>query len=57
MSITELRRIDRTIEIKAPAHRVWRALTSAAELSAWFQVTIDGAMAMAADVCRKSTLN
>ncbi len=35
-------RIDRTIEIKAPPERVWRALTSAAELSAWFQVKIEG---------------
>ena len=42
MTITELSRIDRTIEIKAPPERVWRALTSAAELSAWFQVKIDG---------------
>jgi uncharacterized protein YndB with AHSA1/START domain len=35
-------RIDRTIEIKAPPERVWRALTSAAELSAWFEVKIEG---------------
>jgi uncharacterized protein YndB with AHSA1/START domain len=42
MTIGELSRIDRTIEIKAPPERVWRALTSAAELSAWFQVKIEG---------------
>ena len=42
MTLAELSRIDRTIDIKAPLERVWRALTSAAELSAWFQVTIDG---------------
>ena len=38
MTVEELSRIDRTIEIKAPPERVLRALTSAAELSAWFQV-------------------
>jgi uncharacterized protein YndB with AHSA1/START domain len=38
-------RIDRTIEIKAAPERVWRALTTAAELSAWFQVTIEGEIA------------
>jgi uncharacterized protein YndB with AHSA1/START domain len=38
-------RIDRTIEIHAPPERVWRALTSPSELSAWFQVTIEGEIA------------
>ena len=42
MTIGELSRIDRTIEIKAPPERVYRALTSAAELSAWFEVKIEG---------------
>ena len=41
----ELNRIDRTIEIKAPPERVWRALTNAKELSTWFQVTIEGDIA------------
>jgi uncharacterized protein YndB with AHSA1/START domain len=41
----ELTRIDRTIEIKAPPERVWRALTNAKELSTWFQVTIEGDIA------------
>jgi uncharacterized protein YndB with AHSA1/START domain len=45
MTVTELSRIDRTIEIKAPPERVWRALTSAPELSAWFQVAIEGEIA------------
>jgi uncharacterized protein YndB with AHSA1/START domain len=45
MTAVDLSRIDRTIEIKAPPERVWRALTSAAELSAWFQVTIEGEIA------------
>ena len=38
----EMKRIDRDIEIKATPERVWRALTNAAEISAWFQVTIEG---------------
>jgi uncharacterized protein YndB with AHSA1/START domain len=42
MTITELSRIDRTIEIKAVPERVWRALTNSKELSAWFQVEIEG---------------
>ncbi|MEO8128028.1 MAG: SRPBCC family protein [Bryobacteraceae bacterium] len=50
MTIAELIRIDRTIEIKAPPERVWRALTDAAELSAWFRVTIDGEVAPGSEV-------
>ena len=50
MTITELSRIDRTIEIKAPPERVWRALTNAAELSEWFQVTIEGEIAAGNEV-------
>jgi uncharacterized protein YndB with AHSA1/START domain len=42
MTVAEQSRVDRTIEIKASPDRVWRALTSAAELSAWFQVKIEG---------------
>jgi uncharacterized protein YndB with AHSA1/START domain len=42
MEIAELTRIDRTIEIQASPDRVWRALTSAEDLSAWFQVRIEG---------------
>jgi uncharacterized protein YndB with AHSA1/START domain len=45
METAELTRIDRTIEIKAPPERVWRALTNAKELSTWFQVTIEGDIA------------
>lgn len=45
MTVTDLSRIDRAIEIEAPPDRVWRALTTAPELSAWFQVTIEGEIA------------
>ena len=50
MTITDLHRIDRTIEIRATPDRVWRALTSPQELSAWFQVTIEGSIAPANEV-------
>jgi uncharacterized protein YndB with AHSA1/START domain len=42
MVLAELSRIDRTIEIQASPDRVFRALTSREELSAWFQVRIEG---------------
>ena len=45
MTVDELSRIDRSIEIKAPPERVFRALTTAAELSAWFEVSIEGEIA------------
>jgi uncharacterized protein YndB with AHSA1/START domain len=50
MTTTELSRIDRTIEIKAPPERVWRALTNPKELSTWFQVTIEGEIAPGQEV-------
>jgi len=42
MTMLEIGRIDRTIEINAPPARVWRALTDPAELSAWFKVQSAG---------------
>ena len=48
-------RIDRTIEIQAPPERVWRALTSAAELSAWFEVKIEGEITPGNEVWMTST--
>jgi uncharacterized protein YndB with AHSA1/START domain len=50
MTVTDLIRIDRNIEIKAPPERVWRALTSAPELSAWFKVKIEGEIAPGSEV-------
>ena len=45
MTVAELSRIDKTIDINAPPERVWRALTTVEELSAWFQVKIEGDIA------------
>jgi len=50
MSLLELSRIDRAIEIEAPPERVWRALTDPAELSSWFQVTIEGRIAVGSEL-------
>ena len=50
MTIVELSRIDRTIEIKAPPERVWRALTNVEELSVWFQVRIEGDLKAGSEV-------
>jgi uncharacterized protein YndB with AHSA1/START domain len=55
MVTAELSRIDRSIEIKAPPKRVWRALSNADELSAWFQVKIEGKLAPNSDVWMTST--
>jgi uncharacterized protein YndB with AHSA1/START domain len=58
MSTTaELTRIDKTMEIKAPPERVWRALTNAKELSTWFQVTIEGKIAVGNEVWMTSMCN
>lgn len=54
--LLELSRIDRSIEIAAPVDRVWRALTDAAELSAWFRVTVEGEIAAGRTVTLTSTL-
>jgi uncharacterized protein YndB with AHSA1/START domain len=48
--LKELSRIDRAVEINAPVERVWRALTDAAEISRWFEVTIEGEYAQGRDV-------
>lgn len=34
--------IEKTIEIKAPVSRVWRALTDSKQFGEWFRVSIDG---------------
>jgi uncharacterized protein YndB with AHSA1/START domain len=50
MTVGDLSRIDRTIEIQAAPERVWHAITNAEELSAWFQVTIEGEIAPGSEV-------
>ena len=35
-------RIEKTVELKAPVARVWRALTDYQEFGQWFRVRLDG---------------
>ncbi|MEO1019404.1 MAG: SRPBCC family protein, partial [Pseudomonadota bacterium] len=35
-------KIEKTIELKAPVSRVWRALTDHKEFGQWFRVDLDG---------------
>ena len=35
-------RIEKSIELKAPVSRVWKALTDHKEFGAWFRVRLDG---------------
>jgi len=55
MDIAALASIDRAIEIAAPPERVFRALTTREELSSWFQVAIEGDLAVGAEVWMTST--
>lgn len=55
MTIAELSRIDRTVTLAAPPERVWGALTSPDELSAWFQVRIEGTIAPGSEVWMTTT--
>jgi len=55
MTMAALNRIDCTIEIRATPERVWQALTSKEELSAWFQVAIEGTIAAGSEVWMRST--
>jgi len=55
-NLLELSRIDRSIDINAPVERVWRALSDAAELSAWFQVRIEGVIQAGETVWMTSVL-
>lgn len=55
-SLLDIGRIERRIEIEAPVDRVWQALVDAAELSAWFRVTIDGTIQAGRTITMTSTL-
>jgi len=55
MSVVDLIRVDKTVDIAAPPERVWRALTTADELSAWFHVTVEGQIAPGCLVWMTST--
>jgi uncharacterized protein YndB with AHSA1/START domain len=47
-------RIEKSIELKAPVARVWRALTNHEEFGEWFRVELDGPFVVG-QVCRGKT--
>lgn len=48
MSTTD--RIEKSLELRAPRARVWRAIASAKEFSAWFGLNLEGEFAEGATV-------
>ena len=48
MSSTD--RIEKTIRLRAPVSRVWRALTDAEEFGTWFRVRLEGPFVVGATV-------
>ena len=46
MAETQTDRIERSIQLRAPRSRVWRALTDAAEFGTWFRVRLNGPFAV-----------
>lgn len=42
-------RIEKTIDLKAPIERVWRALTDYREFGTWFRVRLDGPFVVGQD--------
>lgn len=55
MGVAELSRIEKSVFIKAPRSRVWKALTSAPEFSRWFRVVAEGEFRPGARVKMTST--
>ena len=56
MSTTSTDRIEKTIDLKAPRSRVWRALTNAEEFGAWFGVKLTGTFEKGAAVAGQITI-
>jgi len=55
MTPSDLNRIQKHILIRAPRHKVWRALTTLEEFARWFQVKAEGAFAPGVTVDMVST--
>ena len=53
--MTDPDRIQKTILLRAPRARVWRALTDAEEFGAWFRVKLEGGFAVGQRVRGKIT--
>jgi uncharacterized protein YndB with AHSA1/START domain len=50
MTLTSTDRIEKTVILRAPRARVWRALTAAEEFGAWFRVKLEGAFSEGATI-------
>ena len=50
-------RIEKSIDLKAPVERVWRALTDHREFGAWFKVALDQPFAVGSAVDRPQDLS
>jgi uncharacterized protein YndB with AHSA1/START domain len=55
MNLTSTDRIEKTVTLRAPRARVWRALTAAEEFGTWFQVKLEGPFSEGATVRGKIT--
>lgn len=55
MSVTSTDRIEKSVVLRAPRERVWRALADAQAFGTWFGVALDGAIAPGARLSGKIT--
>lgn len=53
---TDTDRIEKTIVLRAPRERIWRALTDAREFGTWFRVKLEGDFAVGKRVAGHITL-
>lgn len=51
--MSDTNRIEKTIVLKAPRARVWRALSDAAEFGSWFRVNLEGSFEVGKTVSGK----
>jgi uncharacterized protein YndB with AHSA1/START domain len=49
-TVSSTDRVAKTVTLRAPRSRVWRAITNADEFGTWFRVRLDGAFAEGATV-------
>jgi uncharacterized protein YndB with AHSA1/START domain len=55
MAKTHTDRIEKSVQLRAPRARVWRALTDATEFGTWFRVRLDGPFAVGKRVTGRVT--
>ncbi len=50
MNVTDTDRVEKTVTLRAPRSRVWRAITTPEEFGAWFGVKLEGQFSEGATV-------